>query len=101
MELVAMDMKLRGQYIARQLSFKGTSFKVDEVAIPKDFYRVYNESVRLVSGTKVTPDVLHVASLCRSLDAALSVATQWPDNLLHCWSVMMECKFVAVPQAKM
>ena len=49
MELVAMDMKLRGQYIARQLSFQGVSFKIDEIPVPKDFYKVYNESVKLVS----------------------------------------------------
>ena len=49
MELVAMDMKLRGQYIARQLSFHGVSFKIDEIPVPKDFYKVYNESVKLAS----------------------------------------------------
>lgn len=49
MELVAMDMKLRGMYIARQLSFKGVGFKIEQVPIAKDFVRVYNESVKLVS----------------------------------------------------
>ncbi len=55
MELVAMDMKLRGQYIARQLSFKGVSFKIEEVPIPKEFYKVYNESVKLVCKTSSNP----------------------------------------------
>ena len=49
MELVAMDMKLRGMYIARQLSFHGVSFKIEEIQIPKDFYQIYNDSVKLVS----------------------------------------------------
>lgn len=49
MELVAMDMKLRGMYIARQLSFHGVSFKIEEIPIPKEFYQIYNESVKLVS----------------------------------------------------
>ena len=49
MELVAMDMKLRGMYIARQLSFHGVSFKIEEIPIPKDFVYIYNESVKMVS----------------------------------------------------
>ena len=49
MELVAMDMKLRGIYIARQLSFHGVSFKIQEIPVPKEFIKVYDNSVRLVS----------------------------------------------------
>ena len=48
MELVAMDMKLRGMYIARQLSFKGVSFRIENVPISKEFSKVYNDSVKLV-----------------------------------------------------
>ncbi|XP_021708010.1 protein strawberry notch isoform X3 [Aedes aegypti] len=47
MEIVAMDMKLRGMYIARQLSFHGVTFKIEEVPLTKDFKRVYDESVEL------------------------------------------------------
>ena len=47
MELVAMDMKLRGGYIARQLSFQGVTFKIDEVQLTKDFKEMYDESVAL------------------------------------------------------
>lgn len=35
MEMVAMDMKLRGAYIARQLSFNGVDFRIEK--IPKNF----------------------------------------------------------------
>uniref|UniRef100_W8AWV2 Protein strawberry notch n=1 Tax=Ceratitis capitata TaxID=7213 RepID=W8AWV2_CERCA len=47
MEIVAMDMKLRGMYIARQLSFHGVTFKIEEVALSKEFRRVYDQSVEL------------------------------------------------------
>ncbi|KAI9590456.1 hypothetical protein GQX74_008623 [Glossina fuscipes] len=47
MEIVAMDMKLRGMYIARQLSFHGVTFKIEEVPLSKDFRRIYDESVQL------------------------------------------------------
>ncbi|ESO95520.1 hypothetical protein LOTGIDRAFT_117101, partial [Lottia gigantea] len=47
MELVAMDMKLRGMYIARQLSFKGVSFKIEEVTIDNSFQKIYNKAVDL------------------------------------------------------
>merc|ERR1719233_2241032 len=47
MEIVAMDMKLRGMYIARQLSFQGVSFRIDEVELSKELREVYNHSVDL------------------------------------------------------
>lgn len=49
MEIVAMDMKLRGMYIARQLSFTGVTFKIEEVPLPQKYVNMYNKSVRLVS----------------------------------------------------
>lgn len=47
MELVAMDMKLRGMYIARQLSFAGVTFRIEEVALGDRFISTYNKAVRL------------------------------------------------------
>lgn len=47
MELVAMDMKLRGLYMARQLSFTGVTFRIEEIPLEKDFIVMYNESVKL------------------------------------------------------
>nr|XP_022905904.1 protein strawberry notch isoform X2 [Onthophagus taurus] len=47
MEIVAMDMKLRGMYIARQLSFHGVAFKIEEVPLSPDFVRIYDASVKL------------------------------------------------------
>ncbi|XP_067015400.2 protein strawberry notch isoform X2 [Anabrus simplex] len=47
MEIVAMDMKLRGMYIARQLSFHGVGFRVEEVNLTKEFVKVYDDSVKL------------------------------------------------------
>lgn len=47
MEIVAMDMKLRGMYIARQLSFHGVTFKIEEVPLADDFKKVYDTSVAL------------------------------------------------------
>ena len=45
MEIVAMDMKLRGMYIARQLSFQGVGFRIDEVELENDMRDIYNKSV--------------------------------------------------------
>ena len=47
MEIVAMDMKLRGMYIARQLSFQGVTFKIDEVELSDPMRDIYNKSVDL------------------------------------------------------
>ena len=48
MELAAMDMKLRGMYTARQLSFQGVSFSISEVELPDKFIEAYDASVELV-----------------------------------------------------
>ena len=48
MEMVAMEMKQRGTYIARQLSFKGVSFKVQEAQLSRDYMHMYNQAVKLV-----------------------------------------------------
>ncbi|XP_075983440.1 protein strawberry notch isoform X2 [Anticarsia gemmatalis] len=45
MEIVAMDMKLRGMYIARQLSFHGVSFKIEEVPLSDSFRETYDKAV--------------------------------------------------------
>uniref|UniRef100_A0A672R8B9 Protein strawberry notch homolog 2 n=1 Tax=Sinocyclocheilus grahami TaxID=75366 RepID=A0A672R8B9_SINGR len=47
MEIVAMDMKVSGMYIARQLSFSGVSFRVEEITLDKEFKLVYNKAARL------------------------------------------------------
>ncbi|KHJ93704.1 helicase protein [Oesophagostomum dentatum] len=47
MEIVAMDMKQRGLYLARQLSFRGVSFTVREVPLSDEFVKVYDDSVKL------------------------------------------------------
>eukprot|EP00092_Neocalanus_flemingeri_P007898 GFUD01008524.1.p1 GENE.GFUD01008524.1~~GFUD01008524.1.p1 ORF type:complete len:1137 (+),score=338.24 GFUD01008524.1:191-3601(+) len=47
MEIVAMDMKLRGMYIARQLSFQGVTFRIDEVELSEPMRDIYNKSVDL------------------------------------------------------
>uniref|UniRef100_A0A8C4H0L2 Protein strawberry notch homolog 2 n=1 Tax=Dicentrarchus labrax TaxID=13489 RepID=A0A8C4H0L2_DICLA len=45
MEIVAMDMKVSGMYIARQLSFSGVSFRIEEIGLDSDFKLVYNKAV--------------------------------------------------------
>lgn len=49
MEIVAMDMKVSGMYIARQLSFSGVSFRIEEIGLDSDFKLVYNKAAILVS----------------------------------------------------
>ncbi|XP_037679789.1 protein strawberry notch homolog 2 isoform X2 [Choloepus didactylus] len=47
MEIVAMDMKVSGMYIARQLSFSGVTFRVEEIPLAPAFERVYNRAALL------------------------------------------------------
>ncbi|KAK2492953.1 hypothetical protein MC885_018460 [Smutsia gigantea] len=47
MEIVAMDMKVSGMYIARQLSFSGVTFRVEEIPLAPAFECVYNHAALL------------------------------------------------------
>lgn len=42
-----MDMKVSGMYIARQLSFSGVTFRIEEIPLTRDFERVYNRAALL------------------------------------------------------
>ncbi|XP_020803666.1 protein strawberry notch-like [Drosophila serrata] len=46
-EIVGMDLKVRGLYIARQLGFEGVSFRIEEMPVTKEFLRIYDQSVQL------------------------------------------------------
>lgn len=54
MEIVAMDMKVSGMYIARQLSFAGVSFRIEEIALDNEFKQMYNKAARLVRAHPLT-----------------------------------------------
>lgn len=49
MEIVAMDMKVSGMYIARQLSFTGVTFRIEEIPLDEEFKARYDKAARLVS----------------------------------------------------
>ena len=48
MEMVAMEMKQRGMYVARQLSFKDVKFKVERVPLSANYLSTYNNAVDFV-----------------------------------------------------
>ena len=64
MEVVAMDMKLRGMYVARQLSFQGSTFQVVEVPLTPEFKRMYDDSVKLVRTVKTREGERPDLALC-------------------------------------
>uniref|UniRef100_H9GBD8 Protein strawberry notch homolog 2 n=1 Tax=Anolis carolinensis TaxID=28377 RepID=H9GBD8_ANOCA len=47
MEIVAMDMKVSGMYIARQLSFSGVTFRIEEIPLDPEYEKVYNKAAQL------------------------------------------------------
>ncbi|XP_028569146.2 protein strawberry notch homolog 2 isoform X1 [Podarcis muralis] len=47
MEIVAMDMKVSGMYIARQLSFSGVTFRIEEIPLDPEYKLVYNKAAQL------------------------------------------------------
>lgn len=49
MELVAVDLKMRGAYIARQLSFKTTSFEIRIATLDDAFIKLYDDCVDMWS----------------------------------------------------
>ena len=61
MEIVAMEMKHRGMYIARQLSFQNVSFRIEEVPLTPEFKAVYDDSVNF--WVKLLEEFEHASSL--------------------------------------
>ncbi|XP_010187288.1 PREDICTED: protein strawberry notch homolog 2 [Mesitornis unicolor] len=47
MEIVAMDMKVSGMYIARQLSFTGVTFRIEEIPLDQQYRIVYDKAAKL------------------------------------------------------
>lgn len=47
MELVAVDMKLRGIYVSRHLSLHNVTYRIEEVAMSREFRKFYNYSADL------------------------------------------------------
>ncbi|XP_075592491.1 protein strawberry notch homolog 2 isoform X1 [Balearica regulorum gibbericeps] len=47
MEIVAMDMKVSGMYIARQLSFTGVTFRIEEIPLDQQYKVVYDKAAKL------------------------------------------------------
>ncbi|XP_063259292.1 protein strawberry notch homolog 2 isoform X1 [Prinia subflava] len=47
MEIVAMDMKVSGMYIARQLSFTGVTFRIEEIPLDEQYKAVYDKAAKL------------------------------------------------------
>ncbi|XP_040179845.1 protein strawberry notch homolog 2 isoform X1 [Rana temporaria] len=47
MEIVAMDMKVSGMYIARQLSFTGVNFRIEEIPLNESYKQMYNRAALL------------------------------------------------------
>lgn len=44
-----MDMKVSGMYIARQLSFTGVTFRIEEIPLDQQYKIVYDKAAKLVS----------------------------------------------------
>lgn len=57
MEIVAMDMKVSGMYIARQLSFSGVTFRIEEIPLDQQYKLVYNKAAQLVSQVPTIPQL--------------------------------------------
>ena len=73
MELVAIDMKLSGRYIARQLSFKGVDFEIVEVNLSEQDEQLYDECVGLWEDARV------------KFDTALNLMEEDPKKKKHYW----------------
>lgn len=46
-ELLTLDMRYKGVYISRQLSFRGTDFEIFSINIDNEMIEMYNNSVRM------------------------------------------------------
>lgn len=82
-----MDMKLRGMYIARQLSFHGVTFKIDEVPISDSFQKAYDDSVALVISLQILQKIEFYVHSIKSLLIFISVLSI-SSGLRRCKSLL-------------
>ncbi|XP_011293576.1 protein strawberry notch [Musca domestica] len=71
MKIMAMELKRKGRYIARQLSFNGVSFRTEEVPLSQEFTRVYEESCGLWFEAR---QKFHEASQLLAIESALKTS---------------------------
>lgn len=74
MEMTAIDMKQRGLYMARQLSFKGVEFEIRNVDLTDFDISTYNECVELWAETKV------------KIERALELMVDDATTKKQCWN---------------
>lgn len=65
LELVAMDMKARGMYLCRTLSFSGAQFQVVEAALEADMQQQYGAAAGMWS--QLRREFLYAAEVHRSM----------------------------------
>ena len=53
-----ISLQLRDKYMTRQLSFAGVTFDLKDLPLSKDFIEMYNDTVKLVSGTCVIREMM-------------------------------------------
>ncbi|XP_033106947.1 protein strawberry notch-like isoform X2 [Anneissia japonica] len=102
MELVPMEMKLRGMYMARQLSFQGVSFSIHEVALSEEFTKVYNKSVRWwVKARKYFQEALDMRVFDNGQKSRPPWAQFWADHQRFFQSMCIASKVVSVIEQTM
>lgn len=84
MELVAIDMKLNGRYIARQLSFKGVEFEIQEVDLTEQFEKMYDDCVALWEEAR------------EKFDIALNLMEDDGKKKKLYWGKLIDCESVRV-----
>ncbi|RMC00951.1 hypothetical protein DUI87_22638 [Hirundo rustica rustica] len=74
MEIVAMDMKVSGMYIARQLSFTGVTFRIEEIPLDEQYKAVYDKAAKLWAEALM---VFQQAADCLGLESRKSLWGQF------------------------
>ncbi|XP_041435843.1 protein strawberry notch homolog 2 isoform X2 [Xenopus laevis] len=74
MEIVAMDMKVSGMYIARQLSFSGVTFRIEEIPLEESYKQMYNRAAQLWAEALI---VFQTAADCLGLESRKSLWGQF------------------------
>ena len=77
MELVAMDMKRRGVYLARQLSFQRATFQTIQTKLDDTFKLVYNKAVELWAFAKEVFEIVDEILAPRGVDGKTIAVGGW------------------------
>ena len=101
LQIVAMEMKSRGMYVSRMLSFEGADFDLVKVPLRPQMFQMYSHACRVWSLLRVRSSAFYVESdkvfvwICRNFDCITD--RNFKDSVFVCCMYFFRVKASCCP----